>query len=115
MPYGKAVSHRDPCRYRVELNQPREASMGRYVIERSLPGAGRLTAEELTEISARSNSVLAELDDVSWVQSYVSDDKLYCIYDAADPALIEEHAQRGGFPVDTISPVRTTISPRTGR
>ena len=57
MPYGKAVSHRDPCRYRVGLHQPQEVGMGRYVIERSLPGAGRLTAEELSEISARSNSV----------------------------------------------------------
>lgn len=88
--------------------------MRRYVIERTLPGAGSLTAKQLHNISARSNAVLAELDDVSWVQSYVSDDKLYCVYDAVDPGLIEEHARRGGFPVDVINPVRTTISPETG-
>jgi Protein of unknown function (DUF4242) len=89
--------------------------MGRYVIERTLPGAGDLSEQELHDISARSNSVLDELDDVSWVESYVSDDKLYCVYDAADPSLIEEHARRGQFPVDLISPVRATISPDTGR
>ena len=89
--------------------------MDRYVIERTLPGAGQLGAQELHEISARSNEVLEGLDDVAWVESYVSDDKLYCVYDAADPALIEEHARLGGFPCDRISPVRRTISPATGR
>ncbi|MBL8932183.1 MAG: DUF4242 domain-containing protein [Kineosporiaceae bacterium] len=89
--------------------------MARYVIERTLPGAGDLTAEQLHDISARSNGVLAGMVDVTWVSSYVSDDKLYCIYDAADPALIEEHARRGGFPVDVINPVHTVIGPETGR
>ncbi len=89
--------------------------MGRYVIERAIPGAGSLTAEQLHDISATSNAVLEELNDVSWVESFVTDDKLYCVYDASDPALIEEHARRGGFPADVISPVRTMISPETGR
>ncbi len=89
--------------------------MGRYVIERTLPGAGSLTERQLHDISATSNAVLAELDDIVWVQSYVTDDKLYCVYDASDPALILEHAQRGGFPADAINPVRTMISPQTGR
>ena len=89
--------------------------MGRYVIERSLPGAGALSQEELKGISAKSNDVLEGLEDVSWVESYVTDDKLYCVYDAGDPATIEEHAQRGGFPIDRVSEVRTTISPETGR
>lgn len=89
--------------------------MGRYVIERTLPGAGELTDEDLHEISAKSNSVIEDLDNVSWVQSYVSDNKLYCVYDADDPSLIEEHARRGGFPLDTINPVHTVISPETGR
>ncbi len=89
--------------------------MGRYVIERTLPGAGRLSSEELRGISAKSNEVLADMDDVSWIESYVTEDKLYCVYDAGDPQLIEEHAQRGGFPADRISEVRTTISPETGR
>ena len=89
--------------------------MDRYVIERDLPGAGSLSEQELHDISARSNEVLAEMSDVTWVESYVTDDKLYCVYDADDPALIEEHAARGGFPCDRVSAVRSTISPQTGR
>jgi hypothetical protein len=89
--------------------------MSRFVIERSLPGAGDLGPEELRGISAKSNEVLAGLDDVAWVESYVTDDKLYCVYDADDPATIEEHARRGGFPCDAVSEVRSTISPETGR
>lgn len=89
--------------------------MGRYVIERTLPGAGDLSADQLHDISAKSNDVLAGLQDVSWVESYVTDDKLYCVYDAEDPATIEEHARLGGFPCDRVSEVRTTISPETGR
>jgi Protein of unknown function (DUF4242) len=89
--------------------------MNRYVIERTLPGAGRLDDQALHDISAKSNEVLAGLDEISWVESYVSDDTLFCVYDAADPALIEEHARLGGFPCDRISPVHRTISPETGR
>lgn len=89
--------------------------MGRYVIERNLPGAGSLSQDELQGISAKSNEVLSGLEDVSWVESYVTDDKLYCVYDAGDPALIEEHARQGGFPCDRVSEVRTMISPETGR
>lgn len=89
--------------------------MDRYVIERDLPGAGDLSEQELHDISAKSNEVLAGMNDVEWIESYVSDDKLYCVYDAADPALIAEHAERGGFPCDRISPVHTTINPATGR
>lgn len=88
--------------------------MDRYVVERTLPGAGVLSEQELRDISAKSNEVLAGLGtDVRWIQSYVSDDKLYCVYDATDPALIEEHARRGGFPCDQVSPVRTVIDPTT--
>jgi hypothetical protein len=89
--------------------------MGRYVIERTLPGAGELGEDQLQQISAKSNEVLAGLDDVAWVESYVTDDKLYCVYDAEDPARIEEHAREGGFPCDRVSAVRTMISPATGR
>ncbi len=89
--------------------------MARYVIERDLPGAGTLTGDQLHDISAKSNEVLSGMDDIAWIESYVSDDKLYCVYDADDPALIEEHAARGGFPCDRISEVRTVISPETGR
>ncbi|MBB3664619.1 MULTISPECIES: DUF4242 domain-containing protein [Prauserella salsuginis group] len=89
--------------------------MGRYVVERTLPGAGKLTDQELRDVSAKSNEVLAEMgEDVSWVESYVTDDKLYCVYDATDPELIEEHARRGGFPCDQVAPVRGVINPGTG-
>ncbi|MCW2759675.1 MAG: hypothetical protein JWO46_3421 [Nocardioidaceae bacterium] len=89
--------------------------MSRYVIERTLPGAGNLGEKELHDISAASNAVLSGMDDVTWVESYVTDDKLYCVYDADDPARIEEHARLGGFPCDSVSAVRTVISPETGR
>lgn len=89
--------------------------MSRFVIERTLPGAGDLTDDQLRDISTKSNEVLAGLDDVAWVESYVTDDKLYCVYDAEDPTTIEEHARLGGFPCDSVSEVRSTISPATGR
>lgn len=89
--------------------------MGRYVIERTLPGAGDLSAQELHDISASSNEVLAEMEDIAWVESYVTDDKLFCVYDAENPASIEEHARRGGFPCDAVRPVHTMISPDSGR
>lgn len=89
--------------------------MDRYVVERNLPNAGELSDEELRAVSAKSNAVLESLgEDVRWVESYVTADKLYCVYDATDPRLIEEHAERGGFPCDRISPVRSMISPATG-
>ena len=93
---------------------PTVAGMGRYVIERGLPGAGRLSEQELHDISATSNDVLSGMEDISWVESYVTDDKLYCVYDAANAELIEEHGRRGEFPVDSVNEVRRTISPATG-
>ncbi len=90
--------------------------MDRYVIERSLPGAGVLSDEEIRELSARSNRVVADLGDgIAWVESFVGDNKLFCVYEADRPALIREHAARGGFPCDTMEPVRRTISPADGR
>jgi hypothetical protein len=89
--------------------------MPKFVIERELPGAGRLTAEELQGISAKSNAVLGQLgSDVQWVQTYVTDDKLFCVYNAKDQSLIEEHARRGGFPCNRVSPVSAVIDPVTG-
>lgn len=88
----------------------------RYVIERTIPGADQLTEQELHDISKKSNDVLSELgDSVEWVQSYVTDDKLYCIYDASEAGLIAEHAKLGGFPCDSVRPVSGIISPASGR
>ena len=90
--------------------------MGRYLIERSLPGAGGLTDEEIRDLSARSNQVITALSDgIAWIESFVGDNKLYCIYEAEHPALIREHAALGGFPCDSMEPVRHTISPADGR
>lgn len=89
--------------------------MPKYVIERTLPGAGELTAEELRKISAKSNAVIADLGgEIQWVQTYVTDDKLFCVYNAGDAELIKEHARRGGFPCDQVRPVSAVIDPVTG-
>lgn len=89
--------------------------MPRYVIERILPGAGALTAAQLRDISAKSNGVIRELGpDVQWVQSYVTADKIYCVYLAANEDLVREHARCGGFPADAVSEVTTVIDPLTG-
>ena len=88
--------------------------MPRYVIERNLPGAGQLTPEQLQGVAQKSCGVLKELgSDIQWIQSYVTDDKLYCVYVAPSEELIREHARRGGFPADRISPVRGDMSPLT--
>jgi hypothetical protein len=89
--------------------------MPKYVIERELPGAGSLPEAALRAISEKSCSVLRALGpEVQWVESHVTDDRLYCIYIAANRELLAEHARRGGFPVNRISEVRRTIDPTTG-
>lgn len=88
--------------------------MPRYVIERDLPGAGALTPNQLKAISRKSNDVLAELgSEIAWIESFVTPDKLYCIYDASNREIILEHAARGGFPATRVEPVSTMINPRT--
>jgi len=88
--------------------------MPRYVIERNLPGAGRLSPDELRTVAQRSCAVLKELgSDIEWVESYVTDDTIYCVYLAPNEELIREHARRGGFPADRISCVRRNIGPQT--
>jgi Protein of unknown function (DUF4242) len=89
--------------------------MPKFVIERNLPGAGSLSPEQLQAISAKSNSVLNELGpEVQWIQSYVTGDKIYCVYVAPTADLIREHAARGGFPANAINEVKTVIDPTTG-
>jgi uncharacterized protein DUF4242 len=88
--------------------------MPKYVIEREIPGAGALTAEQLKGISQASCSVLHKLgDEIQWIQSFVTGDKIYCIYRAPNDDLIREHAQMGGFPANVISVVSTIIDPTT--
>lgn len=88
--------------------------MPRFVIEREIAGAGMLTGDELQEISFASCSVLKRLNPmIQWVQSYVTDDKIYCVYMAPNESLIREHAKLGGFPVNRVSQVRQVIDPIT--
>ena len=88
--------------------------MPRFVIEREIPDAGDLSPEELQGISQKSCSVLRGMGpQIQWVQSYVTDDKVYCVYLAPDEATIREHAEQGGFPANRISQVRSVIDPTT--
>lgn len=88
--------------------------MPRYVIERDLPGAGKLSSQELQAISKKSCDVLSAMGPkIQWVESYVTDDKVYCVYIAPDAELVREHARQGGFPANRISEVRSVIDPTT--
>jgi hypothetical protein len=88
--------------------------MPKYVIEREIPGAGKLTAEQLRGISQKSCSVLSQLGPaVQWIESYVTGDRIYCVYIAENEELLREHARRGGFPANRISRVATMIDPTT--
>jgi hypothetical protein len=88
--------------------------MPKYVIEREIPGAGKLSREQLQAISQKSCAVLSNLGPrIQWVESYVMDDKIYCVYIAPNEDLIREHARQGGFPANRISEVRTVIDPTT--
>jgi len=98
----------------TQCHFPEETSVPKYVIEREIPGAGALTGEELRGISQKSCSVLQGLGpQVQWVESFVTDDKIYCIYIAPNEELIREHARQGGFPANRVSEVRSMISPIT--
>ena len=88
--------------------------MPKYVIEREIPGAGQLTPDQLHAISQTSCNVLRGMGpQIQWVQSYVVDDKIYCIYIAPDEASVREHAKQGGFPANRVSVVRAMIDPTT--
>jgi len=88
--------------------------MRTYLIEREIPGAGSLTPEQLKTISKKSCSVLDEMGPtIQWIHSYVTADKIYCIYKAENEELVREHAKRGGFPANVISEIPAVISPAT--
>ncbi len=88
--------------------------MPKYLIEREVPGAGKMSEEEIQAISAKSCSVLRSLGpQIQWIESFVTDDKIYCVYIAPSEAVIREHARQGGFPANRISAVRRMIDPTT--
>ena len=88
--------------------------MPKYVIEREIPGAGKLTAEQLKGISQTSCGVLRKMgSEIQWLHSYVTTDKLYCVYIAPNEEMIREHARLGGFPANSVSRVSTIIDPTT--
>lgn len=88
--------------------------MPKYVIEREIPGAGKFTPEQLKAISQTSCNVLTNMGpQIQWVHSYVTDDKIYCVYIAPNEQMVREHAEKGGFPANVISRVSTIIDPTT--
>lgn len=88
--------------------------MPKYIIEREIPGAGELSAQELQGISQKSCGVLREMGPrIQWLQSYVTGDRIYCVYIAPDEKAIREHASRGGFPANRISEIASVIDPTT--
>lgn len=88
--------------------------MKTYLIERNIPDAGKLTPEQLKAISQKSCGVLEDMGpDIQWMQSYVTGDKIFCVYKAENPELIKEHAVKGGFPANLITEIPSVISPAT--
>jgi hypothetical protein len=97
----------------VELSL-RRLAMPKFIIERDIPDAGKLTPDQLQAVAATSCDVLREMGPtIQWVESYVTDDKIYCVYNATSADLIREHARRGGFPADAVNEVRARIDPTT--
>jgi len=88
--------------------------MPKFVIEREIPGAGKLTSDQLHAISQKSCGVLNGMGPrIQWIHSYVTDDKIYCIYQAPDEAMVREHARQGGFPANSVARVHAIIDPAT--
>lgn len=87
--------------------------MPKFLIEREIPGAGKLSAADLQGISQKSCSVIRTLPGVQWVESYVTDDKIYCVYIAPNEQAVRDHATQGGFPANRISAIRRMIDPTT--
>jgi hypothetical protein len=92
--------------------------MPKYIIERNIPNAGKLSDEEIQKISAHSNKVIHDLvhegKDTQWVESYITGDKLYCVYNAPSADVVREHARRGGFPADEVNQITRVIDPTSG-
>ncbi|NOR72121.1 MAG: DUF4242 domain-containing protein [Methylomarinum sp.] len=89
--------------------------MPKYIIERKIPNAGKLTAEDLQQISQKSCCILKEMGpQIQWLESFVTDNKIYCIYIAPDENTIRQHAELGNFPANSIAEIKTIIDPTTG-
>jgi len=89
--------------------------MPKYIIERNIPGASKLSQQELHAISQKSCGVLINMGpQIQWVQSYVAGDKIYCVYIAPNEKMVREHAQQGGFPANVVSEIKSIIDPTTG-
>ena len=100
----------------MSANEKYKGEMKTYVIERDIPGAGQFSAEKLKSISETSCTVLKEMGpSIQWIHSYVTDNKIFCVYKAENIELIKEHAKRGGFPANAIYEVESVISPATAR
>lgn len=96
------------------VNEERKKKMPKYLIEREIPGAGKLSPEELQAISQKSCGILKDMGPkIQWVQSFVTGDKVYCIYIAPNEEAVREHAQRGGFPANRVSKIEAMIDPTT--
>jgi len=96
------------------INEKIQPALKTYLIERDIPGAGQLTATDLKGISQKSCSVLKEMGSgISWVQSFVTGNKIFCVYRAENETLLREHAKKGGFPITSITEINNTISPKT--
>ncbi len=94
--------------------EKKETVLKTYLIERDIPGAGNLTPSDLKGISQKSCSVVKEIGPkIQWMQSYVTGNKIFCVYKAENEALLKEHAKKGGFPITSITEISTTISPAT--
>jgi hypothetical protein len=111
-PKGKCLDKHAHCAICSAQEEVKE--MPRFVIEREIPGAGELSAQQVQAIAQKSCGVLRELGpQIQWVQSYVTDDKIYCVYIAPDEATVRKHAEMGGFPANRVSQVRRMIDPTT--
>jgi hypothetical protein len=114
-PHGLAPLARGRRRRRlVATTNPKGTTMPKFVIERDIPGAGQLSAQELQAISQKSCSVLGGMGpQIQWLHSYVTGDKVYCVYIAPNEEMVREHARLGGFPANRVSEVRAIIDPTT--
>lgn len=108
------ISYSQESKTNTELQKP--TIMKTYVIERNIPNAGQLTSDELKGISQKSCSVIDEMGPkIEWLHSYVTENKVYCVYKAENKEAIAEHGNKGGFPVNSISEITTMISPETAK